>query len=408
MSRSPKRQLNLLSAIIILDLLSATMTVPLFPILVADPAHTILGPNVTVGAMKIYLGLLFGLYAIAQFLGAPYFGVMSDRFGRKKVLSFIFIMNIIQYIIIAYSIYIKSFALLVIGRTFAGVAGGTVFIEQSAIADLSKPEDKAKNMGIIGIAFGVGLIFGPLIGTFLTNPDIHPSFNLATPFLTILVINIFNLFLMAKYLDEPLKDFNRGKFSLMLGFKNLMLAFTDPKWRVLFTCALFISFGLFFFLQFFQVILIDRFHYSIMQQGLTLAYCGLIMVLAQGLLLPYLTRRFSVSKLMLIFMPIMAVGYLALTLAYSQAGLFIALFVLVGGQGICTPGLLALISNKAGKDVQGATIGINQSIQSFASAIPPLVAASLVASYLDFPLIFGAVVTMIAFVIFYLYEYRTK
>ena len=406
MSLSSNRQLRILSVIIILDLLSATMTVPLFPILVADPAHTILGEHVSAGSMKIYLGLLFGLYAIAQFIGAPYFGVLSDRFGRKKVLSFIFIMNIIQYIIIAYSIYIKSFALLVIGRSFAGFAGGTVFIEQSAIADLSKPEDKAKNLGIIGIAFGVGLIFGPLIGTFLTNPEIHPSFNLATPFLTILVINIFNLFLMANFLEEPLTDFNKTRFSMLLGFKNLKMAFSRPKWRVLFTCALFISFGLFFFLQFFQVILIDRFHYSITQQGLTLAYCGLIMVLSQGLLLPYLTRRFSVSKLMLFFMPVMAIGYLALTLAYSQNGLFIALFVLVTAQGICTPGLLALISNKAGKDVQGATIGINQSIQSFASAIPPLIAASLVASYLDFPLIFGAVMTLIAFVIFYLYEYR--
>jgi MFS family permease len=105
-------------------------------------------------------------------------------------------------------------------------------------------------------------------------------------------------------------------------------------------------------------------------------------------------------------MPIMTLGFLALTLAYSQTGLFIALFVLISSQGICTPGLLALISNRAADDMQGATIGINQSMQSVASAIPPLLAASLVAVYLDFPLIFGAVVTSIAFVVFYLYEFR--
>lgn len=408
MSQAKPAQLRLLSVIIILDLLSATMTVPLFPIIVADPAYSILGPDASPEQMKIYLGLLFGIYAIAAFLGAPYFGQLSDRFGRKKILAFIFIMNIIQYLVIAYSIYIESFLLLIIGRTFAGFAGGTVFIEQSAIADMSTPEEKAKNLGIIGIAFGIGLVLGPLLGTQLTNPEIHPSFNLATPFLAILVINVFNLGLLIFMLEEPLKHFNKAKFSFWSGFNNLKMAFGYKKWRTLFVASLFIAFGLFFFLQFFQVILIDRFHYTIIQQGMTLAFCGLIMALSQGVLLPFLTKRYSVSLLTLISMPVMGIGFFALTFAYSQTGLFIALFVLISAQGICNPGLLALISNKADRNVQGATIGINQSIQSFASAIPPLAAASFVAQNLDFPLLFGLFTSMIAFVIYYLYEYRKK
>jgi len=408
MTHEPKQQLRLLSAIIILDLLSATMTVPLFPIIVADPEYTILGANATSIMMKVNLGILFGIYAIAQFIGAPYFGGLSDKYGRKKILSFIFIMNIIQYIAIAVSIHLQSFVLLVIARSFAGFAGGTVFIEQSAIVDLSKPEEKAKNLGIVGIAFGIGLILGPVLGTFLSNSDIHPAFNLSTPFLAILVINVFNLLLLAKYLDEPLKTFNRSKFSLLSGFKNLYIAFSQPRWSALFVSALFIYFGLMFFLQFFQVILIDRFNYSIMQQGLTLAYCGLIMVLAQGVLLPKLTNRFPVSSLILVFTPLLAVGFIMLTFAYSHWALFVSLIVLISAQGICTPGILALISNKAGDDVQGATIGINQSIQSLAAALPPLIAAGVVAQYLDFPLIFGAVSALIAFAVYYLFEYKKR
>jgi len=406
MTHEPKQQLRILSAIIILDLLSATMTVPLFPIIVADPEYTILGANATSSMMKINLGILFGIYAIAQFIGSPYFGSLSDRFGRKKILSFIFIMNIIQYIAIAISIHLQSFVLLVVARSFAGFAGGTVFIQQSAIADLSTPSEKAKNLGIVGIAFGIGLILGPLMGTFLSNPDIHPSFNLSTPFLAILIINFFNLVLLAKYFDEPLKSFNKSKISLIAGIQNLYRAFSEKQWRALFLSALFVYFGLFFFLQFFQVILIDRFEYTIMQQGMTLAFCGLIMALAQGVLLPRLTNRFPVNKLILVFLPVLALGFVLLTMAYSHWMLFISLVLLISAQGICTPGLLAMISNKAGDNVQGATIGINQSIQAFASALPPLIASAIVARYLDFPLVFGAVASVIAFIIFYFFEYK--
>jgi len=406
MTHEPKQQLRILSAIIILDLLSATMTVPLFPIIVADPEYTILGANATSSMMKINLGILFGIYAIAQFIGSPYFGSLSDRFGRKKILSFIFIMNIIQYIAIAISIHLQSFVLLVVARSFAGFAGGTVFIQQSAIADLSTPSEKAKNLGIVGIAFGIGLILGPLMGTFLSNPDIHPSFNLSTPFLAILIINFFNLVLLAKYFDEPLKSFNKSKISLIAGIQNLYRAFSEKQWRALFLSALFVYFGLFFFLQFFQVILIDRFEYTIMQQGMTLAFCGLIMASAQGVLLPRLTNRFPVNKLILVFLPVLALGFVLLTMAYSHWMLFISLVLLISAQGICTPGLLAMISNKAGDNVQGATIGINQSIQAFASALPPLIASAIVARYLDFPLVFGAVASVIAFIIFYFFEYK--
>lgn len=408
MKRDPKKQLNLLTAIIILDLLSGTMTVPLFPIIVADPAYTILGPDATSLMMKVHLGLLFGTFALAQFIGSPYFGGLSDKYGRKKILTFIFVLNIVQYIVIAISIYTQNFLMLIIARSFAGFAGGTVFIEQSAIADLSGPEDKAKNLGRVGIAFGVGLILGPILGTLLSNPEIHPSFSLATPFLAILVINSLNLFLLIRYFEEPLRTFNPSKFSLFSGIRNLYLAFSQARWRALFTAALFMNCALFFFIQFFQVILIDRFGYSITQQGLTLAYCGLIMALSQGVMLPVLTHKYSVKNLVIVCLPLMAVGFVLLTISYTPLALFVSLTLLIAAQGVCTPGILAMISNKAGAEQQGATIGIHQSVQSFASAAPPLLAAPLVAAYLDFPLVFGAVTSLIAFAVFYLFEFRNR
>lgn len=408
MTLDKKRQLRILSVIIILDLLSATMTVPLFPIIVTDPVLTILGPDVTKSYRLWMLTTLWVLYAFAQLIGAPFFGGLSDKHGRKKVLGAIFVLNIIQYFAIAISIILNSFWLLLISRTLAGFAGGTVFIQQSAIADLSSKEDKAKNLGIVGVAFGFGLILGPLIGTWLADANNHPSFTLATPFLAILFINTLNLGLLYYAFKETLTTFNKKSISLLGGFKNIYNAFKIPNWRVLFITTTFVSAGLFFFLQFFQVMLEEKFHFGLMEQGLTLAYSGLIMVLSQGVLLPRITKVISVERLLLFFLPTLALGYLLLSYANSVPTLLATLTIMVAAQGICTPGILSLISNKASSDIQGSTIGINQSIQSFSSAIPALLATSFVAQNIKFPLLFGAGMTFLAFVAYYFFEYRVE
>ncbi len=406
MKETNNRQIRILAVIIILDLLSATMTVPLFPVIITDPELSILGADISKYFKYWGLTALYVSYAIAQLIGAPFFGGLSDKYGRKKVLAFIFVMNILQYFMIAVSILANSYTLLLISRTVAGFAGGTVFIQQSAIADLSSKHDKAKNLGIVGIAFGIGLILGPLMGTWLADSANHPSFSLATPFLAILILNVFNLLLLFFLFKESLLEFNPKSFSILDGFTNLYTAFSEKNWRILFITTTLVSAGLFFFLQFFQVMLEDKFGFGLREQGMTLAFGGLVMVFAQGILLPRLTKKYSVNKLLLVFLPILAIGYFILSQANSVAILLIAMFVMISAQGICTPGLLALISNKAGKNVQGATIGINQSIQSFASAIPALLATSFVATNVKFPLLFGCITTLLAFIIYYLFEYN--
>jgi DHA1 family tetracycline resistance protein-like MFS transporter len=406
MKVSNKQQLRILSAIIILDLLSATMTVPLFPIIITDPELSILGTEVSLGYKYWSLTVLWVTYAFAQLIGAPFFGGLSDKYGRKKLLAVIFSLNIVQYIAIGISIYLNSYWLLLISRTLSGFAGGTVFIQQSAIADLSTKEDKAKNLGIVGVAFGFGLIFGPIMGTWLADPNNHPSFSLATPFLAILVINTLTLVLLYFSFKESLVTFNKKPISIFSGFKNLYSAFSVPNWRVLFLTTTFVCAGLYFFLQFFQVMLEAKFNFGLMEQGMTLAYCGLIMVVAQGVLLPKMTKYYSVERLLIVFIPTMSVGYMLLSYAETIPFLIFALTVMVIAQGVCTPGILSLISNKADRDIQGSTIGINQSIQSFASAIPAIFATSFVAQNIKFPLVFGAIMSFIAFIVYYFFEYR--
>ncbi len=397
---SPKFQLNILTVIIILDVLSATMTVPLFPLIIGDAEVGILGANYSSSQRVLILGWLFGLYGVMQFFGAPIVGSLSDKYGRKRVMSIVFCINIVQYMLIAVSIIYKSLWLLVITRILTGLAGGTVFVEQSAIADLSTKETKAKNMGIVGVAWGIGLILGPVLGTILSNSNIVPWFNLSIPFIAILFINSLNLFILFNYLNEPLTYLNKQKVDLFASLKNVKKAFLEPQWRGLFLVVLFSTFGLMFFMQFLQIFLMDKFNMQLQQQGIFLAYAGLWMVIAQGPVLRKISNYFSPKQIIRAALPLMALGYYLLTIPNTIAGLYMALPLMVVCQGLSFPSVLALISNKAELHEQGQTIGINQSVQSMAATIPAILGAGMVSKVIDFPMFFGCMTTLVAFFIF--------
>lgn len=397
------KQLYVLSFIIVMDLLSACMTVPLFPILIIDSDIGMLDPSVAFHRRNIILGWLFGFYALAQFVGSPIIGSLSDRYGRKRILGIVFILNIVQYFLIAISIQIKSLELFFFARITAGLAGGTVFVEQSAMADISSPEDKTKNMGIVGAAFGFGLVLGPIISTLLSDSSIYSGFNLSTPFYAILVINTLNLYLLFRFFNETLKKTDRNvssSVSFFTGLSNIKKAVTVKSWRRLFAVIFVNTIGFMFFLQFFQVFLIEKFGMTVVEQGLFLAYCGLWMVISQGLILRKLTSKYSANELLKLALPMYALGYVVMLIPQSKSALFFFIPFLIVFQGLCFPSLLAIVSNKASIKTQGETIGINQSVQSLASAIPAFLASGFMSKWINFPFYFGAATTLFAWVIF--------
>ena len=405
---SAKFQLNILTVIIILDVLSATMTVPLFPLIIGDADVGILGVEYSNNRRVLILGWLFGLYGVMQFVGAPIVGSLSDKYGRKKIIAIVFCLNIVQYLLIAVSIIYKSLWLLVVTRILTGLAGGTMFVEQSAIADMSTKETKAKNMGIVGIAWGIGLILGPMLGTVLSNNQIVPWFNLSIPFIAILFLNSFNLFILFKYLEEPLKHMNKTEVDFYASLKNIKRAFVEPQWRGLFLVVLFSTFGLMFFMQFLQIFLMEKFEMGLQQQGIFLAYAGLWMVISQGPILRKASQYVTPKHIIRTALPMMALGYYLLTLPNTIIGLYLCLPLMVVCQGLSFPSILALISNKAELHEQGQTIGINQSVQSLAGTIPALLGAGMVSRVIDFPMLFGAMTTLVAFFIFALWARRSS
>ena len=139
---------------------------------------------------------------MAQFFGAPILGAMSDRFGRKKILILSLVGTCIGYLFFGAGIAAASLITLFISRAIDGFTGGNISIALSAIADISDPKEKAKNFGLIGMAFGLGFILGPYIGGKLADPSVVGWFTHSTPFWFAAALTFLNIILVTFRSEE--------------------------------------------------------------------------------------------------------------------------------------------------------------------------------------------------------------
>ena len=134
------------------------------------------------GSGYIMFGFLVAVFPIMQFFATPILGQLSDRYGRKPVLALSLAGTALGYALFAVGIILRNIPLLFVARALDGITGGNLSVAQAAIADVTSPQDRTKNFGMIGAAFGVGFIIGPFLGGVLADPSVVSWFNAATPF----------------------------------------------------------------------------------------------------------------------------------------------------------------------------------------------------------------------------------
>lgn len=342
---------------------------------------------------NILYGFILGFYSLAQFFGAPLTGALSDRVGRKKVLLLLFVANGIGALGVASSIIIQSVTLLFITRLFPAFFGSSLMITQTILADISDEKSKAKNFGILGVAFGLGFIIGPLIG------GIIGSYSYALPFAVAGILTFINGIIMWFGLPETVRVFSKKPISILSGFKNLKYAFTNTNTRGIYLVVFFLTMGFALFTQYFQVYLDKAFNFD--QKGISymFAWIGIWVAITQGGILRPIANRFSPYSILKYTIPFFALTYLILILPQTTYLLALALILLAVFQGLTFPNTLAIISNQASEDQQGESIGINQSVQSFAYGIPPVLTGFAIGINLYFPNWFGFITSAIAFVL---------
>lgn len=359
----------------------------------------------------VYLGLI-SAFALSQFFGGSILGGLSDMQGRKKVVIRSMIGGAIGYFIFAFGVLQANIIILFIGRIITGFFSGSVSILYSIVADISAPEEKSKNFGILGAAFGLGFIVGPLFGSVLADSRIVSWFNYSTPFYTAMILSLASAILISAFIPETYKTvLGNQKVSLnpLQGLKNIKKAFQVEDLPTILIILFLVYFGFTFFTQYSAVYLKDKMGIQSREIGYYYGFIGLVLFLTQmglnRILSKYLKPR-SILRIVLLTMPL---GITLFMLPKEFHQVFFVVFFMPISFGLFQPNMLSIISNSASKDIQGEILGIQQSVRSLAYIFPPILSAQLSSipqKYIPFgipsgniPLITGITVVLIAWFI---------
>jgi len=385
---------------IFLDIVGIGIAMPTLAIVLLDPTQGILAPDYGFQARSILYGFMLAAYPIAQFFGSPILGALSDRYGRKRLLQLSIFGTAIGYVMFAIGIYTNSILILFLSRLLDGFTGGNISIAQSAIADQSTQENKTRNFGLIGMAFGLGFILGPYLGGILSDPDVLPWFNLATPYWFAAGVSIVNMLLLWFFFHETLKTKVHTPVTLLTGIRNLKHAFALANLRTVFVVVFFFTLGFTFFVQFFQVFLIDKFAFDQGDIGNVFGFIGLCSALSQGLIVRPVSRKFAPNQVLKVSLIGQALALPFLLMVTEPAYLYAILPFIAICQGLTFPNIVAMVSNMSGAESQGEGLGLMQSVQALAQVVPPVIAGFVAAVHPNLPIVFGSACLFAAWLIF--------
>jgi DHA1 family tetracycline resistance protein-like MFS transporter len=367
---------------VFVDLIGFGILIPIIPLLFANPSSEfyLLPVGVSVKTGYLLLGLLVAVYPLGQFLATPILGQMSDVYGRKKILALSLLGTSISYLIFAIGILTKNIPLLFASRFFDGLTGGNISVAQAMIADVSTNENRTRNFGLIGAAFGLGFIFGPYIGGRLSDPQTVSWFTAATPFFFASILAFLNMVSVTFLLEETNKHLQNIKIVWYKSLHNISRAMKMENLNVLFLTNFLFYGGFSFFTTFFAVYLINKFHLSQGNVGDFFAYVGLCSALTQAFITRAVAKRFESSRVLRVTLIGCAVMILAYFLPrYAWQILFIPpIFGIFSGLTMANLG--SLLSRSTPPQMQGEILGINASVQALASFVPAILSGFIAAS----------------------------
>jgi MFS transporter, DHA1 family, tetracycline resistance protein len=353
--RSPRRALATLFLIVFADLVGFGIVIPLLP-LYAE--HYRPAPWV--------FGLLMAAYSAMQFVFSPILGRVSDRVGRRPVLLISLTGSVIGFVMFALA---DSLLWLFASRLLAGIAGGNIATAQAVIADTTKPEDRARGMGLIGAAFGLGFIAGPALAGVLA------PIGSAAPGWAAAVCSAVAFAMTLLYLPETRPVGIAATRSIPTsGVARLAFAWRHPELAPLMLIGFTVVTGFAAFEVTFAQFLHDRLALPHSGVSFLFVYIGVLAAIVQGVLVGRATRWLGERRLVIGGLALGAVGLLLLASAHRMVVVLAVLPALSLGIGMVMPSLSSLVSRSADADQQGMALGAFQGISSLARVAGPFAA----------------------------------
>ncbi len=378
----------ILFLIVFIDLVGFGIIIPLLPFFAEHYA-----------ASPAMVGFLMASYSLTQFIAAPFWGRISDRFGRRPVLLITLFGAAVSYVLLGVS---NSLFMLFIARGLGGFMAGNISAAFAYVADVTTPENRSRGMGAIGAAFGLGFIAGPAIGGILAGPDpINADFR--TPALAAAGLSAIALIMAFFILKESLSAEIRKQLAEMPA-KNRAQQFRDalnkPGVGLLIGLSFLATFVFAGMETTFAMWSERRMDWGPQQNGYLFAFVGIIAALIQGGLVGKLVKKFGETNLVIQGAAALALGMLSIPFANSLLTLLGAMVVVAYGFSIITPSLNSLVSLQVGPDEQGGVMGVGRSATTLARVIGPAWAGLLFSFMgMDWPYFGGAAVMVLVVVL---------
>lgn len=345
-----RRVFSIVFLTILLDLTGFAMILPQIPFYALE-----------LRATPAQIGLLFSSYSLAQFLFAPLLGRLSDRVGRRPVLLAALCGSAASHLLFAFA---GSFAMLIAARSLAGIAA-SFSLAQAYAADISASQDRSKAMGLMGAAFGIAFVVGPLLGWGLgeLEPRVVP--------LTAAALSASGFLIALLRLPESLPAKVRERSDSSIGPSGLSRARRDGVLGGLLLTFFLVMFCFSIFESTLALYCQRRFALGRAETSGLFALVGIVLVVVQGGLLGRLVRRFGEKRLILAGIGLMAAGVAVLPAAPTLALFAACLFLLAAGTGLHNPSTLGLLSRLTDEGSQGSILGLSRSLGALARTFGP-------------------------------------
>lgn len=358
MTKVRKAAVNFIFITVLIDIIGFGIIIPVLPDLLSEMM------NIGFNDASKYGGYLLFAFAIPQFLFSPFFGNLSDRYGRRPVILLSLFGFTIDYLILALA---PTYAWLVIGRIIAGFFGASYTTASAYIADVSTDADRSKNFGMLGAAFGMGFIVGPMIGGVLG------SYGLRLPFYAAAVLTFLNFLYGYFILPESLPKENRRTFDWKKAnpLSTLVKLSKYKQIGVLFVAYFLLYLGSHAIQSTWVYFTKYQFEWSTFTVGISLALVGALAGLVQAVLAQKAADRLGLNQSIIIGFAMYTIGMFLFAFASASWMMFVFLIPYCLG-GIGMPNLQALLTSHVPVDEQGELQGGLTSIMSLTTIIGPV------------------------------------
>ena len=372
------RRLQLLFVTVLLDLVGFGIFFPLLPLYARD-----------FGADGLQTGLLVSVYSLVQLVLAPVWGRISDRVGRRPVLIVGLAGSAVAYFVLARA---DTLAVLFLSRIVGGIGGSTIPVAQGYIADVTPPARRAGNMGLIGAAFGLGFVIGPMLGSILAGMSPGEP---TVPGYAAMALCGANALMAVFFLPESRAPGERRRTSSIALRSSIALAASSRQILLILAVYLTVTMAFSTLQPTLSLLASERFALGAREAGYLFGLLGVVSAVVQGGLVRRVAPRIGERALLMASAAPLAAGLALMGLAPTPAVLVAGIVLVAVGYGGAVPSALSLLSRAVEPERQGATLGLGQSVGSCARVIWPTTAGFLFDIRLALPYLAAALLILV-------------